>query len=443
MKKFLMWLPALLLLPAWGGELTLKTPTGSFAFDPAHGNLSKITDAAGRAVLESSENRYLVMSKACDATLFERDDKVVKSERGKDGSLTLECVNPKLPELVITKRYYPENNGLRRTLTFTNKGKVVRYVLPMTDMNFADAFRKNVWHLGAGPVGPYKPLPHVEIERPVNEYRRSSKGMVLINPDGKSGNFSHYWVKINDQVVLPWWQSTLAHYREYADRLYYTPQGYRMGLGTLDVQPDGGSISVTDCFHCFDGDLFTFFDDIFAKDPDIAAELKSIPPAPEWSRDIFARVQIRLDDYIRYLNEMSSEGILLGLETPLGSWADYRVTDKGFPTLHGGRITPAEFLAYLKPFHQASPRFDHSTYNIVVSTGFKTALYKEHPEWFRKYDRAGQEDSLFPGMQTNYQSMFNNPGLREFLVKSLIDFAEWSKSRVIYLDEIKTTNTID
>ena len=442
MKRSLMWLLTVLLFPVYGAQLELKTPTGTFALDPAHGNVSKIADAAGRTVLTGSETRYLVMSTAGDATLFEHDDKVVRSERGKDGSLTLECVNPKLPDFLVTKRYWVENNGLRRTLTFTNKGKVVRYVLPMTDMDFADDFRKNVWHLGAGYIGPYKPLPHVDMERPVNEYRQSSKGMVLINPDEKSGNFSHYRVKINDQVVLPWWHSTIGHYREYADRLYYTPKGYRMGLGTLDVQP-GGSISVTDCFHCFDGDMFTFFDDIFAKDREVAAELKSIPPSPAWIGKIWANVPMSVVDYVRYLEEMGSEGILMGLNTPFGSWGDYRVTEKGFPGFQGGRILPEEYLAFLKLYHDVSPRFEHSTYNIVVSTSFTTALFKEHPEWFRPKDRSGSEDSLFPGLQTNYQSMFNNAGLRDFLVDTLIAYADWSKSRVIYLDEAQMTNTID
>ena len=327
MKQSLMWLLSMLLIPLSGAQLELKTPTGTFEIDPVHGNVSRVVDTAGRTILESSENRYLVMSTAGDATLFERDDKVGKSERGKDGSLTLECVNPKLPELVITKRYWVENNGLRRTLTFTNRGKAVRYVLPMTEMNFADDFRKNVWQFGAGHIGPYKPFPQVEIERPVNEYRQTSKGMVFIHPDGKIGNFSHYWVKINDQVVLPWWQSTLAHYREYADRLYYTPKGYRMGLGTLDVLPDGSPISVTDCFNCFDGDVFTFFDDIFAKDPDIAAELKTIPPAPKWTRDIFAKIPLQVLDFVRYLEAMGGEGGAEILRT--GAREESRVAEAG------------------------------------------------------------------------------------------------------------------
>ena len=434
-------LPAAL-FPAWGAGVEFRTPTGTFTVDPAHGNVSKITDAAGRTVLTGSENRYLVMSKAGDATLFERDDKAVKSERGTDGSLTLECTNPKLPELVITKRYWLENNGLRRTLTFTNKGEVVRYVLPMTDMNFADAFRKNVWHLGAGYIGPYLPLPHVEQERPVNEYKQSSKGMVLVNPDGKSGNFSHYRVKINDEVVLPWWHSTIGHYREYADRLYYTPQGYRMGLGTLDVLPKGGPISVTDCFNCFDGDLFTFFDKVYSVDPDIAGEYGRIPPGPKWTEDILCITNMKFLDFVRYLTEMTSEGILIPFTQPFSDWGDYRGKN-GFVGYEGGVMTPEEYLAYRKLYADLSPRVYPGAYHIVISTSWYTDILKEHPEWFRRYERNGGDGSLFPGLSANYQSMFNNEGLRNYFVEMLFGFQNFTGNRTIYLDEAQMTNTID
>ena len=52
-----------------------------------------------------------------------------------------------------------------------------------------------------------------------------------------------------------------------------------MGLGTFGLYP-GKTVSVTEHFTLFDGNLFTFFDEVFAKDPDYAAELKSIPPPP-------------------------------------------------------------------------------------------------------------------------------------------------------------------
>ena len=87
-------------------------------------------------------------------------------------------------------------------------------------------------------------------------------------------------MKINENVVFPWFHSTIGHYREYADRLWYLPDGYRMGLGTLDLQP-GKAISVTDFLRPFPGDLYSFFEEVFAKDQEVMAEIDSIPLASD------------------------------------------------------------------------------------------------------------------------------------------------------------------
>ena len=422
-------------------DIVLDGNSGKFTIDGVTGAVKKIVDRRNHTVLTGSQNRYLMQSKAGDAVAFESADKVIKKSQS-NGRVTLTCTNSKLPDILITKEYSLYNNGLRRTVTFTNNGKVKRFILPMTDMNFDRKFKENLWHLGAGYIGPYKPLPHVESERPVNEYRQSSKGLVLINPDAKIGNFSHYRVKINDNVVLPWWHSTIGHYREYADRLYYTPQGYRMGLGTLDVLPDGGKISVTDCFNCFDGDMFTFFDDIFMKDSDIVRELASIPAPPAWVKDTYCVGPLSFVDFIRYINEMSSEGAIIPLGTPFTDWADYR-SKNGYHGIAGGKITFEELQSFIKEYQVIGKRVKPLPYSIVISTSSFSDIYQEHPEWFRKFDREGNVDSLFPGLHNNYQSMFNYPGLRAYLVDMLMGFVKDYSGSAIYLDEAQMTNTID
>ena len=423
-------------------DVILKSTTGTFTIDRNTGAVKKIVDARGRTVLENSEIVYRFMSKAGDLLWYEKNDKTVKiTEDG--NTVVFFCNISKIPGLSVAKKFWIENNGLRRTLTFTNNSKVKYYVLPMADMAFNASFKQNVWHLGAGYIGPYKPLPHVTQERPVNEYRQSSKGMVLINNDSRNGSFSHYRVKINDTVVLPWWHSTIGHYREYDDRLYYTPKGYRMGLSTLDVLPNGGSISVTDCFNCFEGNLFTFFDDVFMADKEIASEIASAPAGPDWIFDIFTLLPMSLIDDVRYYAEMSSEGRILAQNAPFGDWChfDYKNGGKGY---QGGWFTGQEYLDYLNIYRKISPRVDpSSTYGIVIAAGWDTPIYKNNPHWFRKYDRAGREDSLFPGQRTNYQTMFNNVDLRDFLVKRLIENAKFGDRTTIYLDEAQMTNTID
>ena len=415
-------------------------PAAKYSFDPVTGGISAFSAADGRPIAASIENIYQFMSRPGDVTARERDDSVVASSVKGDVH-TFRCVNPKLPDVEIEKTYFPFNGGLRRTLRFTYSGNTNAFLLTFTECRFPGAFLTNAWHLGAGYIGPYKPFPHVETPRQVNEFRQSSKGMVLVNPDGRTGCFSHYRVKINDTVVLPWWHSTIGHYREYDDRLWYLPDGYRMGLGTLDLKR-GESISVTDSFNAFDGNIFAFFDRVFGKDDEVMAEIRAIPPQPSWTADLLSGVT-GAADAIRFFSEMMDDGILIaGPETPTGDWCDYRHED-GFTSFGGGHITADEMREYLAMQSAISDRVRTSIYHIVISASETAPIVKEHPEWFRYRDRAGGLDSLFPGLRTNFQTMFNNADCRRWVVDMLFGFASSMKDPIIDIDESQMTNTID
>ena len=420
----------------------LRSKTGTFIFNDKTGAIQQITAAAGShpTVMSGAENMYQIFSKSAgDSTGYEKYDRVVSKTSG-ENSLTYICTNPKLPGITIEKIYRIENNGLRRTMTFKNSGKVKRYITPSTECKFPKNYKKGLWHLGAGYIGPYKPLPEVTAPTPVQQYRQSSKGMVLIHPDGKKSNFSHYRVKINETVVLPWWHSTIGHYREYHDRLYYMPDGYRMGLGTLDI-PAGGSISITDCFNCFDGNLFTFFDKVFGKDEEVMKTIRAIPPGPSWLENTFAVLDPGVVVHLRYMGDMIDEANFIILPSVLNAWGDYRF-ENGLASYHGGHLTEAEVIDYLKTL-KISSRFNPIYYSAVIAAQKNAPVLKEHPEWFRKFDRSGKVDSLFPGITTNYQTMFNYPECRDFLVRMLMDFSDKTNSNGIYLDESQMTNTID
>lgn len=412
------------------------------SFDPDTGRLS--------AFGHSFENRYLLMEKGkSDVTALERDDVVVKRTDGK-GFVSLRCTNPKMPGVTVEKRYTidTERASVRRTLTFCNDMPQSRYVTPYVDCTFSKGFKKNLWHLGAGYIGPYKPYPDVKSELVVNDYKQSSKGLVLVHPkngleNAGRNNLSHYRVKIDDQVVWPWWHSSIGRYREYHDRLSYLPNGYRMGLGTFGLYT-GKPISVTDQFNSFDGDLFTFFDDIFAADPEIAAELASIPPAPKWFDDVFncgagGNYEYETDWYLK----MIDEGHLMPRHWGTFSWAEY-VAELGTRGVQGGFVTGDEFAAYMKSIRSRDPKRVHpSHYGIVISASWFTRVIKEHPEWFRVHDRNGAVDSLFPGVSDNFQTMFNNPACREWMVEMLVKFCKHLGNDVVYVDESQQTNTID
>ena len=396
------------------------------------------------------ENRYFLMEKGKpDVTALERDDVVVKRVDG-DGFIAFRCTNPKMPGVAVVKRYVVDEGraSVRRTLAFRNSAQQTKYVTPYVDCAFADGFKKNLWHLGAGYIGPYKPFPDVKSELVVNDYKQSSKGLVLVHPENGlesagRNNLSHYRVKIDDQVVWPWWHSSIGRYREYHDRLSYLPGGYRMGLGTFGLYTDK-TISVTDQFNAFDGDLFTFFDDIFAADAEMAAELKTIPPAPKWFDDVFncgagGNHEYEIDWYVKMVDECH----FMPRHWGTFSWGEY-VAELGLRGTQGGRITGEEFAKYMELIRSRDPKRVHpSHYGIVIATSWFTRVLKEHPEWFRVHDRNGAVDSLFPGVSDNFQTMFNNPECREWMVEMLVSFCKSLGNDVVYVDESQQTNTID
>ena len=411
--------------------------------DDATAAIGSLADPSGKMVAKGFRNLYFLMTRSGDVEADEGDDRIVSRKEG-DGGAEFVCANPKLPGLEIVKFYRPHNGGLRRTLTFRRTDGVTNtvYVTPFTKCAFDPAFQMGSWHLGAGYIGPYKPFPAVKAPRPVNDYKQSSKGLVFVHPGSSVGGFSHFRVKIDDTVVLPWWHSTIGHYREYHDRLWYLPDGYKMGLGTFDIRP-GKSVSVTDQFTAFDGDLFTFFDDVFAKDADIAAEFATIPPPPKWLDDVFSAGGGGFDDfYLRWMSEMTDDGLILGSLSPLYSWGDYR-GDRGYHGDHGGFLTLDEVREMVNTQKSFSPRIRPWFYSIVISTSFFTGIYAEHPEWFRPKDRDGNRDSLFPGQNLNWQTMFNHPDCRAWLVDMLCKFTDDVGVSILYLDETQMTNTID
>ncbi|MBR4219706.1 MAG: hypothetical protein IKR81_01045, partial [Victivallales bacterium] len=424
----------------------LESTVARYCFDDATGRISHIVDKrSGEVPVESIFNYYNVLAKSGDFGGNEKSDHVEKSYS--DGAaqtasnLVYECTNPKLPDLQIIKRYWIENDALRRELTFVNNSSEKRFLQNATESKFSEPFLKDAYYFGAGYLGPYEPAPRPKNYVRVDQYVQSSKGMVLSNHNPKLGSYANYRVKINDNVVYPWWQSTIGRYREQNDRLYYTPFGWSMCHGTLDLEPNGGSIRYTDCFAFFQGDISNFFYDVFGKDSDFQRDLKSISKPPEWVLDLLC-VASPDDGYLKYLTQMCDEGQILVASGFNGDWADYRWED-GCNGMIGGFITADEWREFTRFMHALSPRIKLCHYGITVAADIYSPIFTEHPEWFRKYQRNGAIDSLFPGMQTNFQTMFNRDDCRRFMANDHFDNARAFQFDMVYMDEAQQHNTIN
>ncbi|MBE6380840.1 MAG: hypothetical protein E7047_07915 [Lentisphaerae bacterium] len=429
-------------LPLNSSAAELQTSVAKYKLDDNTGRIAQVIDKRNNSVpVKSIFMYYNFLAKSGDFGGNEKQDKVLSFKKNPDGSLTYTCINEKLSGIKVIKRYWIENDALRRELTFINNRKEKLFMQHAVDVLFDKKFHENSYYFGAGYLGPYAPAPKVKSYVRVDDYVQTSKGMVLSNHDPKLGSFTNYRVKINDNVVYPWWQSTIGRYRESGDRLYYTPTGWCMCIGTLDVEPNGGSIRYTDCFSFFAGDISNFFYDVFGKDADFQRDLKAISLPPEWVLDVFCKIGCD-ENYIKYLDNMTDEGVFLCQHALNGDWCDYRWND-GCNGLIGGFITAEEWHEFTRNVKSLSPRIKWSHYGITVAADIYAPIYQEHPEWFRKYQRNGSVDSLFPGMRTNFQTMYQIPECREYMANVMFDNAVNFGYDMVYLDEAQQQNTIN
>ncbi len=420
---------------------TLETMTAIWNIDEKSGALGEIRDKSGKTALSKIENRYYVMAVSGDRTAVESGDKVI-NVRSENGRIAFDCRNKEIPVLLLSKEYWVEGDSLRRKITFHNEGKEKIYITPVTELFFDPEFRQNSYVLGAGYIGPLIPFPQVDALTRVTRYYQTTKGMVLSNWDGKK-SFSHYRLKLNDTMVFPWWQSTISTYQEKPNILHYTPNGWSMALGTLDLEP-GGNFSVTDTMNLFDGTWFQFFDKIYGADPVVKKELDTIAPVPEWLKDVRLITPEKTEAGIRRLAEATDDGFIMVVVTRLiGDWADYRIEKNGANGFFGGHISGTELREHIRNIKAISPRIKVALYSWITSVNIHSPIFRERPEWFKRYDREGNEASLFPGSAPNFATMVNRPDCAEFMWKQLFDSAEFLGADYIYLDETKTTNFIN
>ncbi len=441
MRNFLFITALLCTVAAAGGELVSQSAV--YRFDGKNGEITQIIRRRdGAAVVRAVKNSYLVKNRLKDFQAEGGDDKVTGTESPK-GELVYTCTNPALPGMTFKKRYFLVNDTLYREITYTNNSKEKLYILPFTSVHFEPGFFDSGYYFGAGYLGPYRPAEKVSSPVKVEKYKQSSKGMVLVNPDTKLGSIANIRLKVNDQVVLPWWQSTIGRYREMDDRLWYLPDGWKMCSGTLDMEKDGGSIRYTDMLVFFHGDLITLFDDILAQNPDFKKAMASIPPAPDdFLMDMLCMPQWGHEPYLKYLTQLTGEGNIIFRSLLSCDWGDYRWRD-GFNGRNFGRITGEEARDYVRNIHSISPRIAMGTYSIVVAADKFSPIYKERPEWFRTLNRADNEDIHFPGMISNYQTMLNKPEVRTFMADTLVDKSVFTESPYVYVDEAQQQNTIN
>jgi len=223
--------------------------------------------------------------------------------------------------------------------------------------------------------------------------------------------------------------------------MHYTPDGWDMSLGTSRLSQTQET-SYEQYVTIFEGDWQTFMRDEYGQLPAVREALNEIPPVPDWVADI--KISAGSDiDRLRNMVEMTEEGVIMALVDVGGSWADYYV-DQGLEGgWAGGSITGEELRDLIQRIKALSPRIKVGIYMWVLSAIESTRIYRDHPEYFRTYDKEGQKLSTFPGFAPNYAHLLSVRECYDELLSQFDLVLGYLGTDYIYLDDPKAINGID
>ncbi len=426
-------------------SMILKTDAAIWQIDRQRGAIAGAwRQRDGRNILAGTRTVYHWQSRSGDRHAGEEDDRVSAVRSLPGGGVEFTATNPGLPDVTIVKKFFREDNRLVRQLEFVNHSPEKGYLTPVTETVFSPEFRQDAYYFGGAFVGPLLPASSLRTRERVTRFSNSAKCMVLSN-DSAEGSLANYRRKLDGRFLFPWWAGALGNYVEYPNMLYYTPRGWELAYGTVDLAPQGGRNSSEDVWEFFHGTWFDFLGEGYARDPEAKRALDAIPPPPQWLGDVYAVNFFYREGVagLKQLLEMSAEGDILVLFDLSCNWGDYRVEQNGLDGYWGGHITPEELKEHIAKLKALSPRIKVAVYQFMSSAIATTPLFKEHPEWFRKHDREGNDAILFPGCPLNFAFMVNRPEVRRAMAQQFRALKEYLGTDYIYLDETKAINQID
>ena len=387
--------------------------------------------------LDFAVARYHLEDRDALQSSSEEGDEVVEASLASGNQeIRLVTRNPALRDIEVRKIYRPDGNRLVRKTIFVSSRRGTYFITCNTDVHLVPEYRDSGFYMGSAiGGGPLVPAPRLSAPLKITLHGTVNKGMLLSNP-GRGYSFSHYRYRLDDIFVWPWWSS----FGEAMNILYYTPTGWEMSLGTQKMLPEKET-SYEEHFSIFSGDWHAFYSREYASLPEVKAELARIPPTADWVRDIKMTTDLADMNRLKRLIEMTDEGIVMVLWVAGGDWADYYV-DKGLRGYNGGFITGEELRDVIERVKALSPRVKVGIYNWMNSTTRGSRIYASHPEWFRKYDKAGRVVSLFPGLLENYATMLNVPECYEELLRQVNLQFDYLGEDFVYLDGNFTSNMV-
>lgn len=386
----------------------------------------------GKLLAERIVDQYLLSYRNDDHESDGYADKVVKIAQSRDG-VDVHVTNPKMPGILIQKRFVIDNGALERRIEYVDGGiKQKAFITTATRVVLNQAFRTGGIYETSGSSHSLKRLFADQVlinlkatRQPLLTFERPADNLTLM----------HYRHRFDDAFLY------FDNMAEYKDTTLFTPNGWVLTSALMEFGP-GVKTSVTNRLDVIRGELYdaylkyinlpqpkTYRDDIkrpaWLRDVVVTSNL-------DWEgqwKDVDVRMSRRIPTLLRdgYIVDPSRNDLngIFG-ESPISgevrNW-------------FGGRQTAEQLKQRIADCRATAPKRNKlGIYTWLFSAFPYSKVMREHPEWFVWKNRNGSAASWFPGIATNYLRFWDIPESRDAAVKQVVDMMNYYDLDIWYLD---------
>ena len=409
------------------------------------GVVGGIARGADRLV-ERIVNRYQIV--AGETTTADGYGDKVASNTFDGDTLRLAIKNRGLPGLEIRSAYRLASDRLEHKVSFVNRGA------PAEAMLFLDRqvvlnrdYRKDgvyeSW--GSGHDMTRRFASEVPLECPADV------GSVMSFENGLANSTAlHYRYRYNDAYVqIGSGKVTWVGYG--AKRTVLTPTGWRLGDGVFRMDRDR-ELSVETHLAFSQGTLVDAYAHYLTL-PDVE-EFRGAITRPRWLKDVrcvgvgpgswLGMFRGGIEPVLDLQLELLREGTIVipGIGDSHWTWGD-QPTSGTIRNLFGAIRSADDVRERIAALKAKSPRLKLALYSWLWSAMAGSNVFKAHPDWFIQKDRDGAELSWFPNWNTNYQRLLSPAGSEDYVVRQVLDNADFYGLDCWYLDGGGSPITID
>ena len=400
--------------------------------------------AKGRRIIDRMYHLYHFETRDSEQRTNGYGDRVTSVSRAAPQQVEVACTNENLPQVRIAKRYVlrPQSDQLLQTTRFLYGGtRPDAFVTTALAGVVHGAFRKEAIYTGGSYLGPLVKASTIRARTLTDSFKKpwitgttnGRPSWVLALNHELDQSYAVFRYRVNGQYVLPWnsvWTEPLHN-------LYHTSMGWEMGLCTLHLQP-GQERSAEVRHTTFSGGRLAFYE-WYRQLPDVRAMHDAVGKRPAWVSDIkmwnTAGSPASLD--------MTEDGTLVRIMHPFGVWGD--LPTSGTATSASGIVRrPVTLIRdQIREAQRSSPRLKAGFYTWAWSAHRFSDVYREHPEWFIRCDKAGQERNAYP-LPMSYVRCLTAPGCFEETLARYRELVKYYGEDLQYLDNDGTgIQTID